>query len=64
MVVKGVRLDEIDDVKPVKFASPCISKPEIIPLGVSTRVVIWFQDQVIFVIVDLDCSAQVAAFES
>lgn len=63
MVVKTVRLDQVDDVEPVKSAGSRILNSEIVPLCVSPRIVVRFQNQVILVFVYLDCPPEVAALK-
>lgn len=64
MIVQRVRLDEIDDVKPIVFASLCIRDAEVKPLRVASGVVVGLEDEVILVFVNLDGSSQIATFES
>jgi hypothetical protein len=63
MVVKTVRLDQVDDVEPVKSAGSRILNSEVVPLRVSPCVVVWLQNQVILVFVDLNCPPEVAALK-
>ena len=44
MVVQTIWLEQIDDVKSVGFASNCVLNSKIVPLSVTTRVVIRFQN--------------------
>jgi hypothetical protein len=55
VIIEGVRLHEVDDVEPVLLASLYIPDLEIIPLGAAACVVIWFQDEIVFVLIDLNC---------
>ena len=41
MVEKRVRLDQVDNVKPVVFAGFGVGDPEVVPLGVSSSVIVW-----------------------
>ena len=59
MIVQTVRFHQVDDVETIGFADP-----EIEPLGVSTCVVVWLKDQIVFILIDLDRSSKIAAFKS
>ena len=43
MIIKRIRLEQVNNVKPVSTSSNCVLKSEVIPLGVSTSVVVRFQ---------------------
>ena len=64
MVVETVRFHQVDDIESILLASSRVSNAEIVPLGVASRVVIWLQDQVVLILVHLNCSAQVTRFEA
>ena len=64
MVVQTVRFHQVDDVETIGFACFCVADPEIEPLGVSTCVVVWLKDQIVFILIDLDRSSKIAAFKS
>lgn len=63
MVIETVRLHQVNDVKTVQFASFCICEPEVVPLRITTSVVIRLQNQIVFILVDLDRSSKISAFE-
>lgn len=64
MIIKTVWLYQVDDVKSVKFSSLCVCYSEIVPLSIASCVVIWFQNQVVFVLIDLNSSSKIARFKS
>lgn len=41
VVVKGVRLEKIDDVEPIDFPSDDVLDSEVVPLRVASCVVVW-----------------------
>ncbi len=64
VVVERVWLDEVDDVESVLLACLRVGYTEVVPLSVAPRVVVWLQDEIVLVLVDLDGSAKIAAFKS
>ena len=54
MIVKGVRLHKIDDIESVRFACFGVRHSEIVPLGITSSVVIRLQNKIVFVFVNLD----------
>jgi hypothetical protein len=63
MIIERVWLDEVDNIEPIILSSLRVGHAEVVPLSVASRVVIWLQDQVILILVDLNGSAQIATFE-
>lgn len=63
-LVVGIRLHQVDDVKSVNFVFAGVLYAEVVPLRVACRSVIALQVQIVFVVGNLDRSAQVAAFEA
>ena len=51
MVVQAVGFQEVDDVELVLLATPRVLHAEVKPLRVSARVDIWFQDEVVLILV-------------
>ena len=64
MVVEGVRLHQIDNVEFVRLSCFGVGNPEVVPLCVASGVVVWLQNQVVFIFINLDGSPQVAALKS
>lgn len=64
MVIKRVRLHQVDDIEPVKFSGAHVCYSEVVPLGIATCVVVWLQDKVVFILVNLDGSPQVTRLEA
>lgn len=44
VVVKRVRLYQVDDVKSIRFASFGITDSEVVPLSVPPSVIVWLQN--------------------
>ena len=63
MVVEGVGLHEVNDVEPVLLASLYVADLEVVPLSVAASVVIWLQDEIVFIFIDLNCSPQITRFK-
>ena len=63
MIVERVRFHQVDDVEFVLLASLGIGYSEVVPLGVSAGVVVWLQNKVVLVLVDLDGSSQVTTLK-
>jgi len=63
VVVKTVRLHQVDNIEPVRLTCLCVADSEVVPLGVPPGVVVGLQDYVVFEFVHLDRSSQVAGFE-
>lgn len=42
MVVQAVRLQEIYNVEPVGTTRPRVLNSKVIPLGISSRAIVWF----------------------
>ena len=63
MVVKGVWFHEVDDIESVGFACFSVGDSEIVPLGVTASIIIGFQNQIVFIFVDLNCSSQISRFK-
>lgn len=57
MVVEGIWLDQINNVESVVLTSFGVRDTEVVPLSVSSCVVIRLQDQIIFVLINLDSSS-------
>mmetsp|Transcript_11932 Transcript_11932/g.20170 ORF Transcript_11932/g.20170 Transcript_11932/m.20170 type:complete len:212 (+) Transcript_11932:949-1584(+) len=64
VIVEGVGLDQVDDVEAVVLARLHVGHAEVVPLGVPSRVVVGLENQIVLVLIDLDCSPQVPAFKS
>ena len=64
MVVQRVGLHQVNDVESVRLSGLCICDSKVKPLRVASGVVVRFQNQVILIFVDLDCSAKVSALKS
>ena len=64
MVVKWVRLDQVDNVKPIILASFGVTHTEVVPLSIAPCVVIRFQNKIILVLINLNGSSQVSTFKS
>jgi hypothetical protein len=60
MIVQTVGLEEVDDVESVGATRLRIFEPEVEPLIVDLRVVVWLEDQIVFEFIDLDGSPEVA----
>ena len=56
MIVKGVRLHKIDDIESVRFACFGVRHSEIVPLSITSSVVIRLQNKIVFVFINLDGS--------
>ena len=54
MIVKGVRLHKIDDIESVRFACFGVRHSEIVPLSITSSVVIRLQNKIVFIFVNLD----------
>ena len=63
MVEKGIWLHQIDNIEFVRLACFCIAHSEVIPLRIASCVIIRLKDQVIFILVNLDSSAQISTFK-
>jgi len=63
MIVQRIWLHQINDIESVKFASSHIRDAEIVPLSVTSCVVIGLQDQVVLILVHLDGSTEIPWFE-
>lgn len=64
MIIQRVRLNQVNDVKPIVLSRLRILNSKVIPLSISPRVVIRLEDQVVLVFVNLNSSSQVATFKS
>lgn len=60
MVVERVRLHHVDDVEPVGLTRTCVTYPEVVPLGVTSCIIVRLQNQIVFELVNLDGSSQVS----
>lgn len=56
MVIKTVRLHQVDNVEPVWLARLCIADSKIVPLGITSGVVVRLEDDIVFKFVNLDRS--------
>ena len=54
VIVQTVRLHQIRDAESVVFAGTCVGCSEVEPLRISFRKIIWLQNQVVIIFVDLD----------
>ena len=63
MVIQTVRLDQVDNVKPVKFACLCVCYFEVVPLGVPLGLSVVVEQQVVFVFIYFYSSVQIPTFE-
>ena len=57
MVVQGVRLHQVDDVESVGFTCPRIGHSEVVPLSVTSSVIIGFENEIILKLVNLNGSS-------
>lgn len=53
VVIEAVGLQKVYNVKPIEPPCPCILDSEVIPLSVSSSIVIRLQDNIVFKFVDL-----------
>jgi hypothetical protein len=63
VIVERIRLYEVYDIESVILSSFCIANREVIPLRISSRVIVRFQNQIIFVLVNLNRTSQVTALK-
>ena len=63
MIIETIRLHEVDYIESVLLAGSSIRDAEVVPLSVTAGVIVRFEDQVVLVLVDLDCASQVARLE-
>ena len=54
MIVKGVRLHKIDDIESVRLACFGVRYSEIVPLGITSGVVIRLQNKIVLVFINLN----------
>ena len=64
MIVETVGLHQVDDIEAILLACPRVRDAEVVPLGVASRVIVRLQDQVVFILVHLDGSAQISRFKT
>ena len=64
MVIQTVGLHQVDDVKPVWFSGLRVRNTKVEPLCVTSCVIVWLENQVILVLVHLDCPSQITTFKS
>lgn len=64
MIIEGIWFHHVDDVESVGLASTCVTNPKIVPLSVTSSVIIRLQDQIVFEFINLDCTSEVSRFES
>ena len=64
MVIKWVRLEQVDDVEAVCSACARVWQSEIVPLCEPPRIIVRLKNQVIFKFIHLDCPSQVPRFKS
>lgn len=60
VIVKGVRLEQVNNVETVGTPWSRVLHAEIVPLGVPTSAIVWLQYQVIFELINLDSATKVA----
>lgn len=64
VVVKRIWFDEIDDVESVVFAGFGVRYSKVIPLGVTSSIVIRFKNKIVLVFVNLNSSSQIPTLKS
>ena len=64
VIVERVGLDQVDDVESVVLTCFSVGYTEVIPLCVTSCVVIRLQDKIILVLIDLNCSSEISTLES
>ena len=64
VVVQTVRLQQVYDVESVRLARSGICHLEIEPLRLAFGVEVWLENEVVLVLLNLDCPAQVGTFEA
>ena len=64
VIIKRIRLHHVNDIEPVCLSSPRVSNAEIVPLGISSCVIIWFENKIVFEFIYLNRTAQVATLKS
>lgn len=64
MIIEGIGFHHVDNVESVCLTSTCVANPKVVPLGISSRIIVWFQDQIIFKFIDLNCTTKISRFKS
>lgn len=57
MVVQGIRLHQVDDVESVGFTCSRIGHFEVVPLSVTSSIIIGFENEIILKLVNLNGSS-------
>jgi hypothetical protein len=64
LIVVGIWLHEVDDIKAVDFVLPCIFYLKIVPLGEAICAIVILEVQIVFRVTDFDSFPQVSALKS
>ena len=64
MVIKGVRFHQINNIESVRFSRFRVRDSEIVPLRITSRIIVRLQNKVIFILVDLDGSAKISRLKA
>ena len=64
MIIKTVRFQQVYYIKSVSPIRSCILNPEVIPLSVTSCVIVWLQYQIIFKLIHLNSSSQISTLKS
>lgn len=63
MVVKTVIFKQINDVELVDTVFASVAYTKLEPLRIASCVVVWLQNQILFLLLHLDTSPQIPTFE-
>ena len=64
MVIERVWLEKVNYVESVSATCHCVWDAEIVPLSEATRVVVWFQNQVVLKFVNLYCATEISRLKT
>ncbi len=64
LIVRAVRLNQVNDVELIDNVLPSVPNVEVEPLGIVRCPIVILKDQIVFMVTDLNSSTQVSRFKS
>ena len=63
VIVETIWFQQVDDVKLIRFPGSSVAYPKIKPLGLPLDQKVRPKNQIVFILVDLNCSSQIGTFK-
>lgn len=64
MVIERIWLNQVNDIKSVIFTRFCVGDAKVVPLCIPSGIIVWLQNQIVFILINLNSSPEISTFKS